>query len=175
MQWHYIKKYMSQGVQFTWKVSYLFHKVHNFRTMPLYYLQVLVNNALTWQSSRVIANKVKLPYSLKLSRTKISMDFVVFGAPTKVLSLKISYKLVNPTNLYCMRFAIFFLLRIMNLFNTNYVQYRQYVTVMILGALPASKLYANHRWPLSKVSLAGEYSKGGLPQPANYVETDRGS
>ena len=36
MQWHYIKKYMSQGVQFTWKVSYLFHKVHNFRTTPLY-------------------------------------------------------------------------------------------------------------------------------------------
>ena len=27
---------MSQGVQFTWKISYLFHKVHNFRTMSLY-------------------------------------------------------------------------------------------------------------------------------------------
>ena len=52
---------------------------------------------------------------------------------------------------------------------------RQYITVMILGAVPASKLYAKRRWPLSKVSPAGEYSKGGLPQPANYVETDRGS
>ena len=42
MQWHYIKKYMSQGVQFTWKVSYLFHKVHNFCTMPLYYVGVVM-------------------------------------------------------------------------------------------------------------------------------------
>ena len=29
-------------------------------SMPLYYLQAIVNNALTWQSSCVIANKVKL-------------------------------------------------------------------------------------------------------------------
>ena len=47
-----------------------------------------------------------LPYSLKLSRTKIFVDFVVFEAPTKILSSKISYKLVNPTNLYCMHFAM---------------------------------------------------------------------
>ena len=33
------------------------------------------------------------------------MDFVVFEAPTKILSLKISYKLANPTNLY-MHFAM---------------------------------------------------------------------
>ena len=38
-----------------------------------------------------------LPYSLKFSRTKIFVDFVVFEAPTKILSLKISYKLTNPT------------------------------------------------------------------------------
>ena len=42
-------------------------------------------------------------YSLKLLGTKIFVDFVVFEAPTKILSLKISYKLANPTNLYCMR------------------------------------------------------------------------
>ena len=34
------------------------------------------------------------------------MDFVVFEAPTKILSLKISYKLANPTNLYRMRFVM---------------------------------------------------------------------
>ena len=38
-----------------------------------------------------------IPYSLKFSRTKIFVDFVVFEAPTKILSLKISYKLANPT------------------------------------------------------------------------------
>ena len=65
---------------------------------------------------------------------------------------------------------------VMNLFNTIYAQYRQYIKiVMILGTVPASKLHANRRWPLSRVSLAEEYSKGGPPQPANYVETDRGS
>ena len=51
MQWHYIKKYMSQGVQFTWKVSYLFHKVHNFRTTPLYYIA-----QITLYSARVNAS-----------------------------------------------------------------------------------------------------------------------
>ena len=39
----------------------------------------------------------KIPYGLKFSRTKIFVDFVVFEAPTKILSLKISYKLSNPT------------------------------------------------------------------------------
>ena len=38
-----------------------------------------------------------IPYSLKFLRTKIFVDFVVFEAPTKILSLKISYKLANPT------------------------------------------------------------------------------
>ena len=47
-----------------------------------------------------------IPYILKFSRTKIFVDFVVFQAPTKILSLKISYKLANPTNLYRMRFAM---------------------------------------------------------------------
>ena len=55
-----------------------------------------------------IANNI--PYSLKLSGTKIFVDFVVFKAPTKILSLKISYKfeykLNSSTNIYCMRFAM---------------------------------------------------------------------
>ena len=34
------------------------------------------------------------------------VDFVVFEAPTKILSFKISYKLANPTNLYRMCFAM---------------------------------------------------------------------
>ena len=45
-------------------------------------------------------------YSLKLSGTKIFVDFVVFEVPTKILSLKISYKLPSPTNLHCMRFTM---------------------------------------------------------------------
>ena len=47
-----------------------------------------------------LANLVSfsLPYNLKLSRTKIFVDFVVFEAPTKILSLKNLYKLANPTN-----------------------------------------------------------------------------
>ena len=47
-----------------------------------------------------------LPYSLKLLRTKTFVDFMVFEAPTKILSLKITYKLANPTDLYRMRFAM---------------------------------------------------------------------
>ena len=41
-----------------------------------------------------------------LSRTKIFVEFVVFEAPTNILSLKISYKLANPINLYRMRFVM---------------------------------------------------------------------
>ena len=47
-----------------------------------------------------------IPYSLKFSKTKIFVDFVVFKAPTKILSLKISCKLANQTNSYRMRFAM---------------------------------------------------------------------
>ena len=49
-----------------------------------------------------------VPYSLKFSRTKNFVDFVVFEAPRKILSLKISYKLANQraTNLYRTRFAM---------------------------------------------------------------------
>ena len=57
--------------------------------------------SISFQSDQLI------PYnSLKLSGTKIFVDFVDFQAPTKILSLKFSYKLANPTNLYCMRFAM---------------------------------------------------------------------
>ena len=44
-----------------------------------------------------------VPYSLKLSRTKIFVDFVVFQAPTKILSLKISYKLAMELILCALR------------------------------------------------------------------------
>jgi len=32
-----ISKIISQGAQFVWKVSFLYHKVHYFWSMPLYY------------------------------------------------------------------------------------------------------------------------------------------
>ena len=55
-----------------------------------------------------VAVEAEVPYSLKFSRTKNFVDFVVFEAPTKILSLKISYKLANQraTNLYRTRFAM---------------------------------------------------------------------
>ena len=46
---------------------------------------------------------INIPYSLKLSGTKIFVGFVVFQAPTKILSLKISYKLANPEAVYTSR------------------------------------------------------------------------
>ena len=55
---------------------------------------------------QIVTSSKLVPYSLKLSGTKIFVDFVDFQAPMKILSLKISYKLANPTNLYCMRFAM---------------------------------------------------------------------
>ena len=58
MQWHYIKKYMSQGVQFTWKVSYLFHKVHNLYTMPLYYNPNIIFNRLQSTLKDIIVSSI---------------------------------------------------------------------------------------------------------------------
>ena len=52
-----------------------------------------------------VAMCINIPYSLKLSGTKIFVDFVDFETPTINLSLKISYKLASPTNLYYMHFA----------------------------------------------------------------------
>ena len=37
LEWHYIKKLMSPGVLFMWKISYLYQKQHRVGTVPLYY------------------------------------------------------------------------------------------------------------------------------------------
>jgi len=36
LKWHYIKKLMSPGVLFMWKISYLYQKQHRVGTMLLY-------------------------------------------------------------------------------------------------------------------------------------------
>ena len=42
------------------------------------------------------AEIIILPYSLKISRVKIFVDFVDFGVPTKILALKIlSYSIIQ--------------------------------------------------------------------------------
>ena len=37
LEWHYIKKFMSPGILFVWKISYLYQKHHRVGTIPLYY------------------------------------------------------------------------------------------------------------------------------------------
>ena len=57
----------------------------------------LVNSSVLHSTLDVY--RVYILYSLKLSRTKIFVNFVVFEAPTKILSSKISYKLARPIQL----------------------------------------------------------------------------
>ena len=42
-------------------------------------------------SFTVLQSQTNIPYSLKFLRTKSFVDFVVFGAPTKILCMKISH------------------------------------------------------------------------------------
>ena len=46
---------------------------------------------------------------------------------------------------------------------------------MVLGAVPASKQHAKHRWFQLKVNWVGEISKDEKAQLSNYVEIDQGS
>ena len=69
---------MSQGVQFTWKISYLFHKVHNFRTMLLYY-QVCLYVIL------MLVSRTRPIFQIHTNMTASSLS-VSFTEPNCVLS-----------------------------------------------------------------------------------------
>ena len=63
---------------------------------------IFVNNTADWYGG-AIASYVNshIPYSLKFSRTKIFVDFVVFEAPTKILSTKFSAYITCKTCYVC--------------------------------------------------------------------------